>query len=157
MSLCECLYVDENGEGGVLPSLLACLCPCVPFGIVASRIPGARCGAPACCAAYVAAELAATGCGGGVLQMLLRQQFHQRVLHEHESCPESCLLGCCCCCCGIVQMQKQLRARERLAGAVHGQGAPAGAPQDSAHDAPEVALLAPPEAWGEPALANGMG
>jgi len=107
MALFDCCKVEAGG-GGVAPSAIACCCPCIPFGEIASRIPGARFGANACCCAYACADLS-FGCGC-LLQFLLRQKFHESALVEHEPCWVSCALGLCCSCCGMVQMQKQLHA-----------------------------------------------
>ena len=111
-SLFQCLEAEEGG-GGIAASLLASFCPCFLFRRITSRIPGAACGETACCCAYACTEQ--VPCGGCLLQVLLRQKFHEAVLYEHESCCTSMALGVCCGCCGMVQMQKQQHLLARKA------------------------------------------
>lgn len=112
VSLFQCLKAEEGG-GGISASLLAFCCPCCPFGNITARIPRARYGETACCCAYAcAAQVPGGDC---VLQVLLRQKFHENVLREHESCCTSLALGMCCSCCGMVQMQKQQHMLARMA------------------------------------------
>ena len=134
-TLFQCLKAKEGG-GGISASLVACCYPCLPFGNITVRIPGAGYGETVCCYAYTCAEQVPGG--GCLLQVLLRQKFHENGLREHERCCASMVLGICCSCCGMVQMQKQQHVLARKA-RKHGS------------DTQSLVPYPPPELGGSPA------